>query len=349
LATLAAAASPACEIVIGDSLPLFECNAEAGPAVCPVGMTCDATSHMCVVPVDASLDVKVESSPSDAMETSNGCRGLGCPCAGDSDCDSGVCLTNFAEGEKLYDEAGMHFFCSEPCCQSQDCPSDMVCFGTGLGGNYCVNPRLLGDRAIPLGTLGGGSACTNSTQCRSGMCASPGLCADTCCSTVNTASQCASGTVCAFLNFPGPGGSLDTNYTANCIPAPTVPLAGDGQPCSSNSSCTSNLCAGTQTDGPRCDGACRSNADCASGRQCSYVLPSSNNVVAACFPAVGTSGTGASCTLQTNTCSNGLCDSTVCTQVCFTSADCSSPLPNCILESLPVGQGGLVQAPVCTK
>jgi hypothetical protein len=276
---------------------------------------------------------------------------VGCKCTGNTDCDSGLCLDKIAATTALYAAAGMSDFCGQTCCTSEDCPTGTVCFGTAQGGNYCVNAAWLGDRVTTRSGLPGGSACMNDGQCRSGLCASPGLCADTCCSTGS--SQCAAGTVCGFAQFPGPTTGFDTHYTANCIP----PVAGlqqaGGQLCCADSDCKSNLCLANPSGTPICVDACRNSGDCGGGSVCSYLLPhssvGSSDTVAGCWPpSTGMGGPGATCTAPAQ-CKNGLCVGTTCSDPCFVASDCVSPFSKCVVTPLTVEQGGTVEAPICSN
>ncbi len=359
--------SAGCEVAIGDAVPAFLCEADAGPSACPGSQVCSPASHQCVdmcsvsgcphgfgcsdasqlcVPAstDGSTDeAAADARPNDAPLQADGgpCRSLGCKCSGDADCNSSLCLDMAAATTELYTAAGRSSFCGQTCCTSADCPGGTVCFATAAGGNYCVNPAWLGDRSTP-GRLQGGSSCSTGTQCRSGLCAG-GTCADPCCSTQS--GQCASGSACAFGNFPGKG--FDTHYSARCVTSPDAG-APFGSFCSADADCESNLCLNY------CVAPCRNSADCPSGHSCWYVLPNSpnsNDVVAACLASTqGSTAVGQSCSSPAS-CANDLCvggaGSMVCTDTCFVDSDCPSSLPNCALALLTVGMGGNVEATIC--
>jgi hypothetical protein len=367
-----------CEIAIGDTVPAFTCDVEAGPMACPTMQVCSPTTSQCVAmcPMaicpaqshcetgsglcvanagDASTDQTETASdarPGDSSgSTGDGgpCRSLGCKCSGNADCDSYLCVDEVAATADLYAAAGSSSFCAETCCTSEDCQAGAVCFATAAGANYCVNPAWLGDRTTPGSSGQGGASCGEGSACRSGLCVG-GLCADTCCSTEST-TQCASGTVCAFADFPGPPTGFDTNLSANCAPLPAGGSdAAGGQPCSFDSDCASNLCL---SDG--CSDACRNSADCPSGESCWYLLPylpdggESNATVAACYPSVEPNvGIGQSCASGgPMSCANNLCVGTTCTDTCFVDSDCPEELPQCVLTLLQVGMGGKVYATVC--
>jgi hypothetical protein len=197
--------------------------------------------------------------------------------------------------------------CVQPCCTSSDCWGDggvgggFVCFGTGAGGNYCVPPEWLLDRSA-IGTGGGGSACTDGTDCRSGLC-NGGICADTCCSSHSQQFECATTSICRFNGFPGAG--FDTHYTARCSPTTgggnQPPPAAGGTTCTMNSDCRSNLCV-TTGGSATCRDACRNSADCVlptTGMRsptitCQYGQPPSSgtDIVASCGPVTNGGGVG---------------------------------------------------------
>jgi hypothetical protein len=292
-------------------------------------------------------DQRSETAPGDALSPDGGCRSLGCGCAGNSACDSGLCLDKVAATPDLYNAAGGTSFCSSPCCTSSDCPGGTVCFATGAGGNYCVDPALLQDRSTP-GAGMGGQACTDGTGCRSGRCVS-GVCVDTCCSTAAT-DECAGGSVCAFADFPGTG--FDVHFGGNC--AKTSGTLTDGAACSANTDCQSGFCNKDSTV-LHCAAVCRRSADCATGRACAYFVPpgvtgSGNDIIAACLPNAGTLGPGQACTTSQD-CADGLCFSasggSACSDVCVANADCPSALPHCVVTTLMFMAAGQLEAPIC--
>src|ERR1019366_1307700 len=84
--------------------------------------------------------------PDASSKGDGGCKGTGtlCPCNNASDCSTGVCALSETVGAQLYTAAGNASFCTTPCCTSIDCAAGTVCFASGVGGNYCVNPAWLG-------------------------------------------------------------------------------------------------------------------------------------------------------------------------------------------------------------
>jgi hypothetical protein len=117
-----------------------------------------------------------------------------------------------------------------------------------------------------------------------------------------------------------------------------------------NSQCAGNLCL-TDANADTCLAACRNSNDCGPGQGCWYFLPNqSNNAVSACWPTPpSASSPGQTCGVPTD-CGNELCVQGMCTDVCYTDADCMSVtgLSHCIPHQLTVMAGGSVEAPICS-
>jgi hypothetical protein len=282
--------------------------------------TADATLPDATPPNDGapgSTDGAVDGGASDGGGT---CAGLLCSCSGAAQCASGICADESTVTAALYAQAGSANFCTQSCCSSADCDPSTVCFGTGAGGNYCVDPAWL-SRPSTLGALAGGSTCTGDADCRSGLCAG-GACVDTCCSTTQASAACASGATCNLGTFPGLA-SFDTHRTGFCN--------------ASAAACGFSPCT-----------ACRTSSDCSVIAQvCSYSAAAvgSTDIVATCDPVVATgSGVqGAACS-SGSTCASGYCDPTAspsgaCSDVCFTDADCKAGW-RCRTELVSIETGG---------
>lgn len=371
--------SGGCEVAVGDTVPAFACLPNEGDT-CPAGQMCDSTNRCVPCPAsgcgptvagDSGMADEVtvndtgtapDTSMSDASPPpdtstpadtstpvdSGPCPGaVGCSCSGASACSSGICADSLTVTTGLYDAAGMNNFCTQPCCTSQDCPAGTVCFATGQGGDYCVNPTWIG-RTDGTGSGGGGDTCGTGRDCRSGLCLSS-KCVDTCCSSAS-ATECSGGETCQFSDFPGLT-SVDKNYSAFCATSPGSHPAGDN--CSGNSSCQSDLCAvvgggSFQT----CIGACRSGSDCGAGSSCSYLLTNQPEnptpIVAACFAGQGSLPEGSACSTMNDNC-QGFCDptSSLCTDVCFTTTDCTKSGWTCRPETIAVSGGGSYSVLCC--
>ncbi len=334
-------------------------------------MECDPSSHLCVL-VDGSVvpdsdsasaddgDATIDGEPAEApldtgsdtwagndSTTDTGaneagpCMGLTCKCSGNSSCDSHICADQLTIGPGVYMAAGSNSFCTKPCCTSADCDPPTVCYATSSNassGNYCVMPAWLG-RATELGSGQGGESCTDDTNCRSGLCAM-GTCADTCCSTRQSSSECASGTTCSFGTFPGTP-SFDQNYTPYCAQAGT---GTNGTNCNFASDCASNVC----TSPGVCQDACRSAADCSGrGYSCGYARNQSNAVFPACFSSALAGSEGQPCQRNSD-CQSGLCDmGAKCTDVCFSDKDCTVSGWYCRPEQITLRSGGVASVLCC--
>jgi hypothetical protein len=284
----------------------------------------DATAPDATPPNDAATapgDGALDGGAGDggAGDGGGACAGLLCSCSGAAQCTSGICADESTVTTPLYTQAGSASFCTQSCCSSADCGPSTVCFGTGAGGNYCVDPAWL-SRSSTLGTLAGGATCAGNADCRSGLCAS-GACVDTCCSTAQVSAACVSGATCNLGTFPGLG-SFDTHRTGFCN--------------ASVAACGLSPCA-----------ACRTSSDCSVIDQvCSYSAAAvgSTDIVATCEPVTtGAGAQGAACT-SGSACASGYCDtvsspSGQCSDVCFTDADCKAGW-GCRTELVSIETGG---------
>jgi hypothetical protein len=258
--------------------------------------------------------------PPDAGAAADGpCTGLLCACTTNAECSSPtadvtpICAQSSIVGADL----GHAGFCTQPCCTSADCADDTVCFASGQGGNYCVDPAWLG-RSAP-GASVGGVACTAGTQCRSGLCLANGACADTCCSFGNTGAECAGGWQCAFGDFPG-NASFDNHFSGRCGPPGGSGALNDT--CSQNSDCAGGLCV-TGGGPPFCTEPCSTSTGCGGGNDCTW-YEEGTDVCFACLPQAGNGPNGSQCS-NDGQCLNYWCNgSDECTSVCFNDAACTS-------------------------
>ncbi len=338
------------------SVGTHKCVSASAPCqpTCPSGMQCDRVTAQCTVRLDASVpfhkpdagahldagDARAEAAGdeglgdtgeaggNDAMwgpEISSDCRGLTCACAGASFCDSNLCSAMQTVTAPVAELNNNINFCTKPCCTSADCTTSTVCFAAGTGGNYCISPASIG-RVAPLGTSIGGVTCKIASDCRSGLCVN-GTCADTCCSTTDQGTECATGSICRFSTFPG--NVSDTHYTAWCSPPGNGTVAGGGA-CGLDGVCASNRCGVAIAYG--CETACRSSKDCGSSLACAYTAGPfmSKDLAAGCVPMMGNGAEGTSCRTN-NDCATNFCDTTGspsgtmghCSSVCFADSDCT--------------------------
>jgi hypothetical protein len=303
-----------CEIAVPDDVPTVSCVPAAG--ACPAGETCDVVTHTCV-----SMGVGGDASEDGPALPLMACSTLGCQCSGPQDCGSGICGDTTVVTPSVHAAAQNTSFCTTPCCTSADCDAATVCLATGTGASYCVLPQWL-DRPTNFGALLGGASCEGDGDCRSGLCAA-GVCADTCCSTAQSAAECANGDVCQFGTFPGKT-TIDMAFVPSCsAPGGSSPT---GSACTTASDCRGGLC----TPDGQCHDACRDTADCGDPTlECGYFFPNLmlNELVSACETSYGGAskgGQGASCG-GNGDCQTGFCDamSMECTDVCYTDSDCT--------------------------
>lgn len=301
--------------------------------------------------VDSMMTEEEASPPTDTgSDTMSNCPGgILCSCSGNSDCTSQLCVGSLSVGNGLYAAAGSKNFCSQPCCISADCPAPTVCYATGQGGNYCVDPAWIG-RTSGSGGKQGGDTCQLARDCRSDLCDGSGHCVDTCCSTGQAANECAGSDTCTFGNFPG-ATAIDKNNVAYCGSGGS---GAGGSSCFMNSDCQSYLCAAAMGQSSQhCWNACRNSSDCTSGYSCEYVIPTMTTpapIVGACYPTQGSLAIGQTCDPMNDMC-KGFCDptSSKCTEVCFTDADCSGTVGGwrCRDETVAVQGGGSYSVLCC--
>jgi hypothetical protein len=298
--------------------------------------------------VDAGMSGDASAGGTDtgadnAMASPDGgvCPGIFCPCNVDTDCTATehVCAASTMVGPDVTQAAGGSSFCTQGCCTSADCPAGAVCFASGQGGQYCVRAQWL-SRTTNAASAPGGSACSNDSDCRSGLCAGS-QCADTCCSMASSAEECANGTTCVFGTFPGR--DFDTHFAPHCG-------AGGGQysagaDCSSNADCESNYCYPFSTP-TYCVDPCRTPGDCGSHLACQLDWQTSDGVYAACFPFESGGEQGASCNTD-DQCAGDYCVSGQCSGVCFTDADCTVPGWRCSPQLYAVGQNNSYPILLC--
>jgi hypothetical protein len=287
-----------------------------------------------------SADASDVQADGPAAESGSACRDLTCACRSHSDCDSDICAGELTVSTPLYMANNSTNFCTKPCCTTADCDSSTVCFATGAGGNYCVNPTWIG-RTATFGTATGGAACKVDSDCRSGLCAASGVCGDTCCSasTAQPGAQCATGTTCRFGTFPGT--SFDTHYTAWCTTATGGTVAG-GSACLADSNCMSERCD------TRCEAVCRSSTGCPLGEACLYTAgpATTTDIAAGCVPLGGAGAQGSTCKVDGD-CQSDFCgDGNLCSDVCFADSDCM-PGWHCRPEQIKISGGGSDSVLIC--
>jgi hypothetical protein len=257
---------------------------------------------------------------------------LGAECASDQECESKVCATPSMLGGAL---AGSKGVCSRPCCTSGPCSQGFVCYAPGTGGRYCLEPAKIGRAKVP-GSGIAGAACTDGTDCRSGLCKDQ-KCLDTCCSDLD----CKNGTSCRIVDEGG------KTFFA-CAAPPGTDQRHDA--CDGPVECASNLCAFYVSAQHCVSPCCSSTADCGTvdGKKILCLnakSPATNNfivgVCAGTTPINGTKSFGDTCA-GNDECVTGLCDGPTarCSSLCCLDSDCPRstpcrPAPSGVLRCVP--------------
>jgi hypothetical protein len=359
IAILASAAG--CELIVPKDLPAFTCAPGAANAcfsgqvcspagvcvascpqtACGADLVCDTISHLCVPKVDVPEagendagdldstlppDAPTDSPPPFEGGSDTGCtRDLGCNCLTNASCNADLfCGSDSVLGDAV---KGTGPLCTKPCCKSEDCPADFVCYGPGTGGTYCVRPGLL-PRGSANGASKGGAACTTAESCRSGVCngSISKVCTDTCCSD----SDCTAPAICRRI-------SVENHNVFACAVPPAGTLGNDSA-CSVSADCNSGMCVGSgfgQCKPHGCGKAtCLAQRPPSSGfGTCSYLQTSgAPEYLGACLHNAenpdgppGTGDVGTTCTSGSD-CKTAFCDPIAkkCTDVCCVDTDCAN-------------------------
>lgn len=302
---------------------------------CTPPLVCSPTSRQCVEPscpdVPCAPPLVCDTNTKQCIKADTPLGGL---CAAGRECASRVCGDTAVLTGLITARAGGSI-CTQPCCRSEDCPADFICYGAGTGGNYCVSKELIAKPKV--GTKTGGETCGNDIECRSGTCGLNGRCTDVCCRDA----QCPSGTACARLSFGGrdifacqpPVGAVAVNDT-----------------CTTNADCRTNFCfdyGGFR----RCVAPCCASSACgsvslggpASTLVCNNALTANDSRMSACNAVKSEPGNlavGASCTRLAE-CRSDRCNTNLggCTDVCCVDADCGNPSWVCRPTALSTGTG----------
>jgi hypothetical protein len=172
---------------------------EVGGVEQVVGVTSFGDENCEIQGVSTRVDAFVDfiSANSEPGGPGGGGGGFGDPCADASQCDSGVCVTGAGAAEG---------FCSSLCDAATGCPSGAECVAVDAENSVCVPGEQPGGGDGQLG-----DACSEGSQCASGLCATDdsgnGICTEEC----DGLLDCADGFSCE----PVDGGSV-------CLPADDV-------------------------------------------------------------------------------------------------------------------------------
>ncbi|WP_394827834.1 hypothetical protein [Pendulispora albinea] len=355
LAGMVLVAAGGCEAIVDGNVPSFRCDATLEAGVCPAGQYClgstcvpegtgpgpaliDCGDRKCAAGqrcapknnecVDAATACTSDNCPAGTacdfgtlkcLEPAK--KGLGESCKGDLECSGGA----FCGYTPVLtaDVVTVDGLCTKPCCRSDDCPADFVCYGAGTGGNYCVSKGILQRPA--LGARKGGEACTVQADCRSGICdPATNKCADTCCNST----QCTNGTVCRAMDVRGKADAK--KFVLGC--GVSDGTADPGALCGGifGPRCKEGLCDTTTT---RCEMPCCGSAACTS--YCDNTRARDHSeIVTACTDVAsprGPKANGAPCEKATE-CAGNRCiqDSPAgakyCSDACCIDPDCGGDL-----------------------
>jgi hypothetical protein len=310
-----------CQMIVPGEIPEYRCTG-ADPSACPSGMTCDSVTERCVAAISDTGDGG--TAPVDAhdatpnREAAAPAASIGDNCLTDDDCKDGLlCGTSTILTTAIVSTSSKPV-CTKPCCTSADCPPSFVCFSPGTGGNYCVAAKLA--QRSPTGSKTPGTACVDSVECRSGLCAN-GHCLDSCCSVAD----CAGGTTCRVETVTVPPPAHETWSCAIPDAAATTQVGGS---CSGPvPRCVNNNCSSYPL---RCRPPCCNSAQCvAMGNGfaiCAYgKATAGNSDMKWCLDstASGDAGLGEACSGDPD-CASRMCDleTKTCATVCCEDTDC---------------------------
>jgi len=231
-----------------------------GAADGPIG-TGGATSSGGVVGFDGAAET---STPSLAIDAGSACQALGDSCGGAAACCPGTtCYSN-----------GTATFCAATCSDSAAC-SGGCCAPLNNGSNVC----LAGASCVCARP---GDDCSTKGCCAGALCVGDGTnfrCASAC----TDSSQCVGG-CCATLA----SGKKACGPAANC--APTSACAKPNESCAASACCSGSVCVNDGTPA-RCAATCTSSSECVSG--CCASLVSGQK---ACAPTANCNTAGSLCT-----------------------------------------------------
>ena len=131
-------------------------------------------------------------------------------CTADDECESGIC--NRVDG-----------VCATQCCAMQDCGAGESCRLYALDTNAGELVKICASASSSAGTTGAGAACTQGSDCQSGLCiperpddpASPRKCSTTCCRESDCAALPSGGRCRAFA---GPTLNNSSTLVGACVP-----------------------------------------------------------------------------------------------------------------------------------
>jgi hypothetical protein len=170
-----------------------------------------------------------------AADTTPVLKPIGDACAQDTECASNYCAQKAGPQQSMA--------CTKACCASSDCPSGFICAPRNSYA-ICVSDKNSPGPVVVAGKVGEG--CSADNQCATLRCRG-GTCTDSCCVNADCGNK-----ACAYE-----WGTLGWL----CTKKDQGTLGTDGDSCSGDGACDSNICS------LKCGGPCCSNDDC-DGRFC---------------------------------------------------------------------------------
>jgi hypothetical protein len=234
---------------------------------------------------------------------------VGAACAGDGDCNGGLCATDLPGG-----------YCTQTACDTTPCPSGSVCFNIGGGESACfksctspsecrvsegytcdADDTCYPDTTTPsdggttttdgggaTGTGAVGAACTAGNQCAGGGCLQlpGGYCTMMGCS---SSRPCPTGSTCFGI------GNSQTACFKNCT-SPSECRESEGYTCDSDNTCYTGPSGGGPCSSTNPTGTCPSGQVCSNGMCQTFTCsdtrfePNESQSAAATLPTSTTNG-----------------------------------------------------------
>lgn len=243
------------------------CSQGCDTAACPNGDKC--------YPVSGGGSITKACLPGSAAQ---GTKTLGQACTANPDCKTEICVSVPGKG----------YLCSQPCdVAKQDCPSGFTC-ATATSGGLCI-PATTPPPPPPPTKKALGEACTASSDCESGICASvsgTSVCVQLC--ELGKAGTCPAGFTCQ------PAGAKGACVKDGGTTPPPPPQKGElGAACTKNEDCLKKLCAADSEGNLFCTELCDPAVGCPGEYDC--VAAGTQNACAPRVPEQPAEGDGGGC------------------------------------------------------
>ena len=211
-------------------------------------------------------------------------------------------------------------------------------------------------------TCTAGAACTEASQCGSGVCTAGACAAAACAPACGDSTGCGASTDCAS----------GVCTAGKCAAPACSPTCADGNVCGAAADCGSGVCTAGKCAAPACSPACADGNPCGAGADCATgVCTDGSCTAAACSPTCADGNLcGAATDCASGVCTAGKCAAPACSptcvdgNVCGATADCASGVctagkcvapacsPTCVAGKACGGNGdcesGICTAGVCT-